>query len=776
MQGHQAKRHRRETLLAIGHPGSERGHRMNGDASSIQNLKSATDAMPEASSGESAADMAWNRMFRQLVQYKTAHGHCLVPLGCRENPKLGAWLAEQAAQFHKRRLPLARQKALEELGFQWDFAEPRASGTTGGFNARGWDARFAELAAFKHQHGHVRTTMSNQLSAGQHHWRSNQRDKLRDGTLTPERKARLDALDPGWVFPGEPHHVAEKPSPEVIAMRAEAWRARFAQLAAFHAEHGHCWPLRRLEETRSLAEWLQSQRSYMRDGKLDAERLAQLESLRWLQPRTAKERAPKVRAIPSSTIKWNERFEQLAEFIRTHGHTRIPKGRPELKTLRSWVVSQRVSLRKGILNPEFKDQLDALGFDWNPAKSGSGRESHSGLRPAIWERRFQQLLDFKERHGHTRVAPHRGEDKKLGGWAVRQRVQYRAGILPAEQVRRLEEIGFQWSRPPGRPGPRQRNSALPRSETPTWEVRYAELLAFHAQHGHVRVPTKYPANRVLGNWVSNTRIMRKLGQLSAGRIAQLDALGFIWVAGHTEAIHRSFWESRYAELLQYTETYGHPHVPTTYRDHRLATWVTQQRVRQRKGRLSADKKEKLDALGFRWPAPRISPKNRTFDQRVADLAAYKKRYGHPHVSSGDIGYMRLVLWARMQRVAYDKDLLPQDRIDKLNAIGFAWDGVQGVWERTLLQWRAVARTYGTLHIPILANDHRPLAQWEALQRGRYNAGLLSPERISMLKDASFLWDVPPDTLGDPPRIRLTYDKRKRPGRKRPPKKSEASSA
>lgn len=68
---------------------------MMGDASSMQATGAFGDSSPEASAGESAGDMAWNSMFRQLVQYKAAQGHCFVPLRWRENPQLGAWLAEQ---------------------------------------------------------------------------------------------------------------------------------------------------------------------------------------------------------------------------------------------------------------------------------------------------------------------------------------------------------------------------------------------------------------------------------------------------------------------------------------------------------------------------------------------------------------------------------------------------------------------------------------------------------------------------------------------------------
>ena len=136
---------------------------MSGEASSTQNTPGAADPVPAASAGGSGGDAAWDGMFRQLTQYKAAHGHCFVPLRCRENPKLGAWLAEQAGHFQKLRLPPERQQALEELGFQWDFDEPRGKTRT---DEQRWEQRFAELVAFSQQVGAEDNDLVRNVQAG----------------------------------------------------------------------------------------------------------------------------------------------------------------------------------------------------------------------------------------------------------------------------------------------------------------------------------------------------------------------------------------------------------------------------------------------------------------------------------------------------------------------------------------------------------------------------------------------------------------------------------
>jgi superfamily II DNA or RNA helicase len=62
----------------------------------------------------------------------------------------------------------------------------------------------------------------------------------------------------------------------------------------------------------------------------------------------------------------------------------------------------------------------------------------------------------------------------------------------------------------------------------SWEYRYDELKAFHAEHGHCNVPKGWKENPALGTWVSNQRKVYKEGKLSEERTQQLEALGFVW--------------------------------------------------------------------------------------------------------------------------------------------------------------------------------------------------------------------------------------------------------
>jgi hypothetical protein len=58
-------------------------------------------------------------------------------------------------------------------------------------------------------------------------------------------------------------------------------------------------------------------------------------------------------------------------------------------------------------------------------------------------------------------------------------------------------------------------------------------------------------------------------------------------------------------LKCYKERHGHCNVPVKWSESpKLGTWVLIQRVQKRKGAISAERKARLDALGFDWnPRP-----------------------------------------------------------------------------------------------------------------------------------------------------------------------------
>jgi Helicase associated domain len=128
------------------------------------------------------------------------------------------------------------------------------------------------------------------------------------------------------------------------------------------------------------------------------------------------------------------------------------------------------------------------------------------------------------------------------------------------------------------------------------------------------------------------------------------------------------WDERYGELKRYKDQFGHCNVPRRRAQNRqLATWVAVQRLSEGQGRLSAERKARLDKLGFVW-----DPYAAQWEEGYAHLQAFVRQHGHcsvlgDHKTTG--GY-QLGSWVKNQRTTTDRMLV--ERKTRLDALGFVW--------------------------------------------------------------------------------------------------------
>jgi hypothetical protein len=140
-----------------------------------------------------------------------------------------------------------------------------------------------------------------------------------------------------------------------------------------------------------------------------------------------------------------------------------------------------------------------------------------------WADKFQDLVKFKDAHGHCQV-PHNWEgNSSLAHWVNNQRYQYKLRIesehssLTSEREEALERLGFVWN---------------PRDSI--WEERMNELASYVTDKGHANVPKSYPANPTLAAWVKCQRRQFKLfskgvnSAMTKDRIIKLKELGFVF--------------------------------------------------------------------------------------------------------------------------------------------------------------------------------------------------------------------------------------------------------
>jgi hypothetical protein len=292
-----------------------------------------------------------------------------------------------------------------------------------------------------------------------------------------------------------------------------------------------------------------------------------------------------------------------------------------------------------------------------------------------WEEWLAQLAAFKEQHGHLRVTKLSPGFHGLASWRDRQRALFQAGTLRPERQARLDALGFEWESP-GMPDIR-----LTSFNQVLWEQSFTQLQAYRAAHGHCQVPYEWAVNPSLGEWVGAQRQLHRQGKMLAERQARLEQIGFKWTYENLWAAEQ--WERRFAELEAFQQKHGHLKVTKTNQTTRgLVHWRDDQRVQQRKGRLSPERKARLDALGFEWESPGVPrpppasdlPKDSLslWEYFFERLVAFKEQHGHLKVPYEGKEQRQMVAWMREQREGRIYGRLHFDQITRLEKLGFAW--------------------------------------------------------------------------------------------------------
>jgi superfamily II DNA or RNA helicase len=264
----------------------------------------------------------------------------------------------------------------------------------------------------------------------------------------------------------------------------------------------------------------------------------------------------------------------------------------------------------------------------------------------------------------------------------------------------------------------------------TWDQRYGQLLVYKQAHGDCNVPQRWNDNPELGKWCSQQRIRYQSNKLSPDRVRRLEQLGFVWDQLAAE------WGEMFGALIAYEKAHGDGKVPKRWKENSaLGHWCQRQRIVYAKGDLSSDRVQRLEQLGFVWEPLAVA-----WEEMVAALTAYKNAHGDCNVPVKWIHNPELGKWCGHQRTNYKKDALSQDRVKRLEQLGFVWDLLATAWEEMFAALRAYKETHGDCNVPWGWKDNPALGSWCNNQRTTYKSKKLSPDRVRRLEQLGFVWD------------------------------------
>jgi superfamily II DNA or RNA helicase len=196
------------------------------------------------------------------------------------------------------------------------------------------------------------------------------------------------------------------------------------------------------------------------------------------------------------------------------------------------------------------------------------------------------------------------------------------------------------------------------------------------------------------------------------------------------------WDENFGRLCEFRVRQGHARVPCDFKTkdgYKLGAWVSKQRAN--KIRLSADRIQRLDSVGFVW-----DPFYDLWEEGFLALETFVAKEGHarvPQSYQAQNGY-KLGTWVGSQRAVKDK--LSADRVRKLDRLGFVWDVLTDKWEEHFASLQAFIAAEGHARVPrdFETKDGYKLGTWVNKQRAKKDN--LSADRIQRLDSVGFVWD------------------------------------
>jgi superfamily II DNA or RNA helicase len=549
---------------------------------------------------------SWYEYYNELTKYLNKYGDCNVPARYKCSLSLGTWVVRQRQLYKYDELENEKIDLLNKLSFLWHPGKTE------------WEERYFELLEYQENNGDCNVSqkydnikLSRFVTRMRRIYKNAEIDNEgnlvavgKGGSITNEQKSLLDDIGFTWSLRGENN---------------EMWEIRYYELIAYYEKYGNADVPARWVNNPQLSAWVDTQRRKYKTNNLNIDRITKLESInfKWSMINSFKwyenystlveilaqqdnkdifiviEKMPNIKnwlyatlrkyisnnmsaekreLLDNLNINWEkyydkvirnkDYFNELNQFRLIYGHCNVPRSH-ENKQLVYWVTKIRQKYREHTLGKKALEELENLGFDWDPVANR-------------WELRYQELTEYKIKHGDCNVPKYYPTNQALSHWVKNQK-----GLkekLSSEKIKLLNDIGFIWK-------------SEQHSSDNIFDQRIHELLAYKEITGHMNVSQLDSEFKKLGRWLNDQRVRKSRNQLSTERIKRLEQIGIVWNVPEVR------WEQRLIELKVFYEQYGHFNVPKSFKEYpKLKNWVST----LRKNKPSQEKFKKLKEIGYDW--------------------------------------------------------------------------------------------------------------------------------------------------------------------------------
>lgn len=267
--------------------------------------------------------------------------------------------------------------------------------------------------------------------------------------------------------------------------------------------------------------------------------------------------------------------------------------------------------------------------------------------------------------------------------------------------------------------------------TRVWEQNIRKLKVYYEEHGNFFVPVGWRKDLRFALWVENVR--KSPGSLPPDLQNALKKIGFSLSSS-------SDWNVMFSKLAAFYKKYGHSHVPSNQKKfEELFDWTVNQR--RARSLLTSKQVKALNSLDFDWTLS-VQGELR-WENKYRELVLFKRKYGHTKVPQDFKENKALGRWVSMQRRYKTKKKLREDRIRRLNEIGFLWKEdisrlYENAWEKRYNELLRYKKSNGHIDRIKIRREHLHLGIWMDSQIALKDT--LPLHRRKKLNAIGFKWD------------------------------------
>lgn len=296
-----------------------------------------------------------------------------------------------------------------------------------------------------------------------------------------------------------------------------------------------------------------------------------------------------------------------------------------------------------------------------------------------------------------------------------------------------------------------------------WMRFFEQLVTYKATHETPFVPRGDKTYPELARWVQVQIYNYQTSKMKEEHEHLLCSIGFDF----HEARKRSngTWEAMYQRYQAYLKNNDSVVIfRVAAVDPELSNWMKNQRSLNKKQIIAADRKKRLDDLGFDWTIRHWD----SWQEMFSKLTAFREKHGHVDVKRCKGEDHKLANWVRTQRQRLQNQLIPKDQVELLDSIGFDWrtkyilcenEQDQGdsnspgnspnapktcskpkyypTWDAMYDRYRQYAMNHDHVVACVVTASDPKLANWIKNQRASFNKGMMKKDRKLRLDAVGF---------------------------------------